>query len=79
MELLKEGAATVLVALIKSYSSSRGRGGAGGVTGSCCYVAARALQNLAKSRAARRQLQVRREWGWKRKVWGCCWLRTLSI
>ena len=63
MELLKEGAATVLVALIKSYSSSRGRGGAGGITGSCCYVAARALQNMAKSRAARRQLQVRTLYG----------------
>ena len=62
MELLKEGAATVLVALIKSYSSSRGRGGAGGVTSSCCYVAARALQNMAKSRAARTQLQVRTGW-----------------
>jgi hypothetical protein len=63
LDILREGAATVLAALLRSGAGG-GSGGAG--TGAaadrtCRYVAARALQNLAKCRhgPARRQMLVR--------------------
>lgn len=69
IELLKEGAATVLAALLKAQVAGlAGQGGAAagggavaaGATAGCCLAAARALQNLAKCRGGAKQLLVRR-------------------
>ncbi|KAI8474534.1 MAG: armadillo-type protein [Monoraphidium minutum] len=57
VDILREGAATVLSALLRGGASGGGAGSGGGPADRACrYVAARALQNLSKCRqpAARR-------------------------
>jgi hypothetical protein len=67
-ELLSEGAATVLAALLKSQLAQLAGGAAGGAAAeqggvaaaaSCVLAAARALQNLAKSKMGCKLMLVR--------------------